>query len=64
MKRHVAPAQASLEQIVLCAEVIHPPLALAGDPLLGFFRIGLIVGDDELNVPAKFFPRDRPRDCG
>jgi hypothetical protein len=31
MTRHVPPAQASPEQIVLRAEVIHPPLAFAGD---------------------------------
>ena len=64
MTRHVPPAQASLKQIVLRAEVIHPPLAFAGDPLLGLFRIGLIVGYDELDVPAKFLSRDRPPDCG
>ena len=59
-----APAQASPEQIVLRAEVIHPPLAFAGDPLLCLFRIGLIVGYNELDVPAQFLPRDRPRDYG
>ena len=64
MTRHVPPAQASPEQIVLRAEVIHPPLAFAGDPLLCLFRIGLIVGYNELDVPAQFLPRDRPRDCG
>lgn len=64
MMRHVPPAQASPEQIVLRAEVIHPPLAFTDDPLLCLFRIGLIVRDDELDVPAKFLPRDRPRDCG
>jgi hypothetical protein len=64
MTRHVPPAQASPEQIVLRAEVIHPPLAFAGDPVLCLFRIGLIVGYDELDVAAKFLPRDRPRDCG
>ena len=51
--RHVPPAQASPEQIVLRAEVIHPPLAFAGDPLLCLFRIGLIVGYDELDVPVR-----------
>jgi hypothetical protein len=56
MARHVPPAQASPEQIMLCAEVIHPPLAFTGDTLLRLFRIGLIVGYDELDVPAKFFP--------
>ena len=64
MTRHVPPAQASPEQIALRAEVIHPPLAFAGDPVLCLFRIGLIVGYDELDVPTKFLPRDRPRDCG
>jgi hypothetical protein len=59
--RHVPPAQASPEQIVLRAEVIHPPLAFAGDPLLCLFRIGLIVGYDELDVPAK--SRLRPADA-
>jgi hypothetical protein len=34
------------------------------DPKWCLFRIGLIVGYDELNVPAQFPPRDRPRDCG
>jgi len=63
MTRHVPPAQASLKQIVLCAQVIHPPLAFAGDALLRLFGIGLIVGYDKLDVPAKFLPRDRPRDC-
>ena len=58
--RHVPPAQASPEQIVLRAEVIHPPLAFTGDPLLCLFRIGLIVGHDKLDVPAEFLPRDRP----
>ena len=64
MTRHVPPAQASPEQIVLRAEVIHQPLAFAGDSLLCLFRIGLIVGYDELDVPAKFLPRDRTLDCG
>jgi hypothetical protein len=32
------------------ARGIHPPLAFAGDPLLCLFRIGLIVGCDELDV--------------
>ncbi len=64
MTRHVPPAQASSEQIMFRAEVIHPPLAFAGDALLGLFCIGLIVGYDELDVPAKFLPRDRRRDCG
>ncbi len=64
MPRHVPPAQASPEQIVLRAQVIHPPLAFAGDPLLCLFRIRLIVCYDELDVPAKFLPRDRPRACG
>ena len=59
MTRHVPPAQASPEQIVLRAEVIHPPLVFAGDPLLCLFRIGLIVGYDELDVPAQFLPRDK-----
>src|ERR1039458_4111313 len=36
MTRHVPPAQVSSEQIVLRTEVIHPPLAFAGDPLLWF----------------------------
>ena len=40
MTRHVPPAQASPEQIVLCAEVIHPPLAFASYPLLGLFPSG------------------------
>jgi hypothetical protein len=62
MARHVAPAQASPEQIVLRAEVVHPPLASTGDALLGLFRIGLIVRYDKLDVPAEFLPRDRPRD--
>jgi hypothetical protein len=31
MTRHVPPAQASPEQIVLRAEVFRPPLAFAGD---------------------------------
>ena len=62
MTRHVPPAQASLEQIVLRAEIIHPPSAFAGDAVLCLFCIGLIVGYDELDVPAKFLPRDRPRD--
>lgn len=62
--RHVPPAQASPEQIVLRAEVIHPPLPFTGNPLLRLFRIGLIVGYDELNVSTKFLPRDRPRDRG
>ena len=62
--RHVPPAQASPEQIVLRAEVIHPPLAFGGDSLLCLFRIGLIVGYDELDVPAKFLTRDGARDCG
>jgi len=52
---------------VLRAEVIHPPLAFAGDPLLGLFRIGLIVGYDELDVPANppagSAPRLRPADA-
>lgn len=52
MTRYVPPAQASLEQIALRAEVIHQPLAFAGDPLLCLSRIGLIVGYDELDVPA------------
>ena len=52
MARHAPPAQAPPEQVVLRAEIVHPPLALTGDPLLGLFRIGLIVGDDELDVPA------------
>ena len=64
MTRHVPPAQASPEQIALRAKVIHQPLALAGDSLLCLFGIGLIVGYNELDVPAKFLPRDRPRDCG
>lgn len=64
MARHVPPAQASPEQVVLRAEVIHPPLAFAGDSLLGLFRIGLIVGDDELDVSAEFLPRNRLRHCG
>ena len=64
MTRHVPLAQASPEQIVLRAEVIHPPLAFAGDSLLCLFRIGLIVGYDELDVPAQFLSRDRPRNCG
>jgi hypothetical protein len=62
MAPHVPPAQASPEQIVLRAEVIHPPLAFAGDPLLCLFSIGLIVGYDELDVPPKFLTRDRPCD--
>jgi hypothetical protein len=62
MAWHVAPAQASLEEIVLRAEVIHPPLAFTGDPLLCLFRIGLIVRYNKLDVPAKFLPRDWPRD--
>jgi hypothetical protein len=45
---------------VLRAEVIHQPLAFTGDPVLCLFRIGLIVGYDELDVPGKFLPRDRP----
>ena len=64
MMRHLPPAQTSPEQIVLRPEVIHPPLAFAGDPLLCLFRVGLIVGYDELYVTAKFPSRDRPRDCG
>ena len=52
MTRHVPPAQASPEQIVLRAEVIHLPLAFAGDPLLCLFPIGLIVGYDELDVSS------------
>ena len=52
MTRHVPPAQASPEQIVFRAKVIHPLLAFAGDPVLCLFRIGLIVGYDELVVPA------------
>src|SRR3984885_8432645 len=48
MTRHVSPAQASPEQIVLRAEVIPPPLAFAGNPLLCPFCIGLVVGHDEL----------------
>lgn len=64
MKRHVPPAQASPNQIVLCAEVIHSPLAFTRDTLLCLFRIGLIVRYDELDVPAKFLPRYRARDCG
>ncbi len=58
MKRHVPPAQASSEQIVLRAEIVHEPLALTGDTLLSLFGIGLIVGYDELDVPAKLLPRD------
>ena len=64
MAWHVPPAQASPEQIMFGSEVVHPPLALTGNPLLGLFRIGLIIGDDELDVPAEFLPRDRSRDCG
>jgi len=64
MTRHVPPAQASSEQVVLRAEVIHPPLAFAGDPVLCLICIGMIVGYHELDVPAEFLPRDRPRDCG
>ncbi len=64
MTRHVPPAQASLEQIVLRAQVVHLPLAFAGDPLLCLLRIGLIVGHDELDVPSKFLPRYRPCDGG
>src|SRR5690349_16108137 len=53
MMRHVPPAQTSPEQIVLRAEVIHQPLAFTGDALLCLIRIGLIVGYDELDVPAE-----------
>ena len=63
MTRHVPPAQVSSEQIVLRTEVVHPPLAFAGDSLLCLFCIGLILSYDELDVPAKFVPQDRPRDC-
>ena len=52
MVRHVPRAQASPEEIVLRAEVIHPPLAFTGDPLLCLFRIGLIVRYDELDVTS------------
>ena len=51
------PAQPSPQQIVLRAEVMRPPLALAGDPALHLLRIGLIVGYDELGVPANVLPR-------
>ena len=64
MTRHMPPAQASPEQIVLGAKVIHQPLAFAGDSLLCRCGIGLIVGNDELDMPAKFLPRDRTCDCG
>lgn len=64
MMWHVSPAQASLQQIVLRAQVVHEPLAFTGYPLLGPFRIGLIVGDDQLNVPAEFLARDRPGNGG
>src|SRR5690606_29032333 len=58
---HVPPAQPLPEQIVLRAEVVDMPLAFAGDPAPRLFRIGLVVGYDELDVPSKFLPRDRPR---
>ncbi len=64
MTRPVPPARASPEQIVLRAEVIYQPLAFTRDSLLCLFRIGLIVGYNELDVPAKFLSWDRPRDCG
>jgi hypothetical protein len=36
--RHVPPAQASPEQIVLRAEVIHPPLAFGRPPIVSFLH--------------------------
>src|SRR6202140_5576145 len=56
MTRHVPPAQAPPKQIVLPPEVIHPPLAFAGDPLLCLFRIRLVVGYNELIVPSHVPP--------
>ena len=60
MARHMPPTQAAPEQIMLRAEVVHPPLTFTRDPLLRLFGIGLIVGDDKLDVPPKFLARNRP----
>jgi hypothetical protein len=64
MARHVPPARASPEKIVLRAELICPSLAFAGDPVPCLRRIGPIVGHHQLDVPTKFLPRDGPRDFG
>src|SRR3546814_14031641 len=53
VSRQVPPAKTGLEQVALGAEVIDQPLALAGNALLGLFRFGLVVRDDDLDMPDR-----------
>jgi hypothetical protein len=61
MLRHVAPAWASLEEIMPGAKVVEKPLPLACDPHLRLLRPGLVVGDGEPDVAGELLVRNRFR---
>lgn len=52
--RHVAPAEARGQKVMLGAQVVDMPLALSDHGHFGLVGVRAVVGDDKLHMPAEF----------